>query len=747
MTDTVSETAAQAAARREELVRRRMAGRRGTVATGIAPADRTAPLRLSYGQRQMWFLSRLDPDSAEYSVPQVVRLRGRLDRAALGRAWDQVLARHEVLRTRYALLDEEPVQLVDPAATGTLATVTAADEQAARAWVAAELRRPFDLAEQPPVRATLVALGAENHLLVLVLHHIACDERSHELLLTELAAGYAGTELPAPTLQYADFAAWQLAQQEQTERQLGYWREQLADLTPVTLPTDRPRPAVRRPDGAAVRFELPAELATELHRLAEQHRTTLFTVLLAAFQAQLARYTGTPDIAVGTVVSDRTSAQLAGLVGYGINTLVLRTRWSGDPSFSELLARTRSTVLDAFDHQQLPFARLVDELQPERDLSVTPLFQTAFTMHEQRATTLELAGLAVEPVELPWQVAKFDLSLQIAQLADGRLAGQLEYATALFDEATVARLAGHLTRLLAAVAADPDAPVGAADLLDAAERSVADLPVPGLPAHEWDGLTLHRIFEQRAARTPDAVAVSFGAQELTYRQLNERANQLANRLRVLGVGPESLVGLCLDRSPELPAALIGILKAGGAYVPLDPAYPADRLAFMAGDAKLAALVTEPAHQELASGFYQGPVVLTEELDGQPVTDPAPLAEPDNAVYVIYTSGSTGRPKGVVLTHRNVVRLFTATEGSYRFDRTDVWSLFHSYAFDVSVWELWGALLYGGRLVVVPFDTARSPEEFHRLLADEQVTVLSQTPSAFRSLANLPTEGLAVRAVV
>ncbi|MFE0459601.1 amino acid adenylation domain-containing protein [Kitasatospora sp. NPDC058965] len=748
MTDTVSENAAQAAARREELVRRRMAGRRAAARpTAIAPADRTAPLRLSSGQRQMWFLSRLDPHSAEYSVPQVVRLRGPLDRAALGRAWDTLLARHEVLRTRYQLLGEEPVQLVDAAPTGALADVEAADERAALDWAAEELRRPFDLAQQHPVRATLVRVAEQDHLLVLVLHHIACDQHSHELLMTELAAGYAGRTLPAPALQYADYAAWQHGQADAMDRHLDYWREQLADLGTVTLPTDRPRPAVRRPDGAAVRFVLPAELAQQLRDLAEQHRTTLFTVLLAGFQAQLARYTGSSDIAVGTVVSDRTTPQLAGLVGYGINTLVLRTRWSGDPSFTELLARARGTVLDAFDHQQLPFARLVDELQPERDLSATPLFQTAFTMHEQQAGELALTGLTAERVELPWQVAKFDLTLQAAQLPDGSLHCQLEYATALFDESTVRRLAGHLTRLLTAVAADPQAALSTVALPDAAELAVLDQPVPGVAAHEWDGRLLHRIFEQRAAETPDAVAVTSDGRELTYRQVNEQANRLAHRLRDLGVTAESLVGVCLDRDLDLVPTLIGVLKAGGAYVPLDPTYPAARLAYIAEDAGLRCLVTEPAHRELAAEIHHGPTVLTTELAEQPVTDLAAVTTDENAVYVIYTSGSTGRPKGCTLTHRNVVRLFTATDEYFHFGPEDVWALFFSYAFDFSVWEFWGALLFGGRLVVMSHDTARSPEELHRLLVEEQVTVLNQTPSAFRSLAHLPTDRLALRAVV
>ncbi|MFJ1709069.1 amino acid adenylation domain-containing protein, partial [Kitasatospora sp. NPDC088346] len=739
---------------REELIRRRMAGGRATGPAAITPADRSRPLTLSSGQRQMWFLNRLDPDAVEYLVPQLLRLRGVLDTTALAAAVDALTARHEILRTRYALDGEEPVQIVDPARAGTLATVdltalpAAEREHAAEEQARRQAALPFDLESEPPLRAALFQLSPDDHLLALTLHHIACDERSQDILMTELSALYqafaAGrpSPLPAPALQYADYAAWEretFRTDPAARRRLGTWKEQLAGVEPLALPTDRLRPAVRSTEGAAVRFDVPAGTAERLRTLAGEHRTTLFTVLLAAYQAQLARWSGSTDITVGTVVSGRTRPELRDLVGYGINTLVLRTAWEGDRSFAELLPHVRATVLDAFDRQDTPFASLVDELRPERDLSVTPLFQTAFTLHDERAGELTLGAVRAEPVALPWQVAKFDLALQVAERADGSLGCQFEYATALFDGSTVRRFAGHLTRLLAAVAEQPQAALSGIDLLDEAERAVVDRPIPGAPS-DLDGSCVHRAFERRAALTPDAVAVSHPGGSLGYAELNRRANRLARRLRRAGVGVESLVGVCLERGPDLVVTLLAVLKAGGAYVPLDPAYPADRLAYMASDAALVCAVTQTEHAGLVASVFDGPTLVLSELDTElaalPADDLPPVTGPDNSVYVIYTSGSTGRPKGVVLSHRAVLRLFTASAGLYGFGPDDVWSLFHSYAFDVSVWEMWGALLFGGRLVVVPFDVARSPEDFLDLLVAERVTMLSQTPSAFRSLVAL-----------
>ncbi|MDT9701576.1 non-ribosomal peptide synthetase, partial [Streptomyces sp. P17] len=738
-----------AEALRAELLRRRLAGRRaaGGRRSEIPRAGRDAPLPLSYGQQQMWFLSRLEPDSPEYLVPLVLRLRGALDTEALGRAWQALLERHEILRTRYALDGDEPVQVIDEPRPAPLQESTAADDDAARALVEADLARPFDLGRDWPVRGRLIRLADDGHLLAVVFHHIACDAWSTGVFGQELGELYTGSA-PAPlAVQYADYAAWQRAELtgEVIERHLGYWQRQLADLTPLDLPADRPRPAVRDGAGASVAFQVPDALAARLRELAARHDSTLFMLFLAAYQSLLARWTGRTDIAVGTVVSGRGRPELQQLIGYGINSLVMRGDLTGDPAFTDLLARTRATVLDAYDHQDVAFAQVVEAIGPERDLSRTPLFQVAFTMHGDRGAAFAFPGVDVTPFEGSGKVAKFDLDLQVRAGAGGSLGGHLEYATALFDRATVERFAGHLLRLLDAVAAEPAAPLSSYDILGAEERALL-VGSPEVP--EPVTRRVHELFEEQAARTPDAVAVSFEGTDLTYAELNARANRIAHALIARGAGPETLVGLSLERGPELIPALLGILKSGAAYLPLDPANPADRIAYIVEDAQAPVVVTTSEHAHLfdVDLLLLGGEGEEGEEEGRPETNPAVPGSPENLIYTIYTSGSTGKPKGVALTHANVVRLLQRGHEHYAFSEADVWPLFHSYAFDVSVWEMWGALLFGGRLIVVPYAVTRSPEEFLDLLVREKVTVLNQTPTAFRALIGTDAE-LSLRAVV
>ncbi|WP_406165812.1 amino acid adenylation domain-containing protein [Streptomyces sp. NBC_00996] len=754
-------TGQEAGDQREELVRARLAGARRGRRAALRRADRDGPLALSHGQQQMWFLSRLDPDSWEYSVPVVLRLRGPLDAEVLRRGFESLHSRHEILRTRYRLDGAEPVQLIDPPGPFDLPVddltglADAAErEREALSLAEAEPGRPFDLERGRPLRARLIRLAEDDHVLAVVLHHVACDEWSVGLLLGELTALYeefaAGRPDPLPPIdfQYADYAAWQRSRLADgtLDPHLAYWREQLEGVTPLEVPTDRPRPASRSWAGDAVPVTLPAELTERLRGLGSAHGATLFTTLLTGYQALLARYTGRTDIPVGTVVSGRGRPELEQLVGYAINTLVLRGRWQGDPSFRALLDGARATVLDAFDHQEYPFARLVDELQPERDMSRTPLCQVAFTLHQERTEAFRLPGVSAEPLRATSRVSRFDLTLQLGERTDGSVHGTLEYSTALYDRATAERLARHYVRLLESAATDPDRALSLLDLLDDTDLAVL-APAPRLfPAPER---CLHELFEERAAATPDATAVVLGGQRLSYSELDTRANRLAHHLRELGAEPGELVAVSLDRGIDLVPTLIGVLKSGAAYLPLDPEHPAERLAYTLKDAGARIVVTSDAHAEHLAAAHDGRLV---NLDGErdtaalaaaPTTAPASGVRPDDLIYTIYTSGSTGRPKGVGLTHANVLRLFTVTEEHYGFDEHDVWPLFHSYAFDMSVWELWGALLYGGRLVVVPADIARSPEDFLRLLADERVTVLNQTPSGFRGLVALAADAHAL----
>ncbi|WP_190147081.1 non-ribosomal peptide synthetase, partial [Streptomyces coeruleorubidus] len=755
---------------RDAIVRQRLAGRRRTRRSAIPKADRNAPLRLSYGQEQMWFLNRLDPGSTQYLVPLLVRLTGALDAGVLAEAWQRLTDRHEILRTRYGLHGEEPVQIVSERERVTLPledlTHLPEDERETRvqAIVTGEIFVPFDLERDLPVRARLIRLGDQEHVLAVVFHHIACDAWSTEIVGQELSALYAalvkGEEprLPDVAVQYADFAAWQRAEMSGAtlERHLDHWKGELAGITPIELPTDRPRKAVRDARGDTVAFSVPAVLAGRVQEFARERAATPFMVVLAAFQSLLARHTGSADVTVGTVVSGRGRPELQGMLGYGINTLALRGRWADGTSFRDLVDATKGTVLGAFDHQGVPFARLIDAVQPERDLSRNPLFDVALTMHGERTSSFALPGIAAEPYRAEGDAAKYDLDLQLRQDADGTLHGHLEYAVELFDRATAERLTGQLVRLLDAATADPDADLAHLAFLGADE---VRLLTQGAAVTGEVTRTVHRAFEEQAARTPDAVAVHAAGEELTYAELNERANRVAHHLVGLGVGQETLVGVCLERGADLMPALLGVLKAGGAYLPLDPSQPADRIGYMLQDAAAPVVVTERAHAELLNGLHDGPVLVLDgeedraALAARPVTDPAPRTDADSLIYVIYTSGSTGRPKGVGLTHANVERLFTVSAHQTGFRTDDVWTLFHSYAFDFSVWEMWGALLHGGRLVVVPQDVSRDPSAFLDLLVEQRVTVLNQTPSAFRALVAAAREGdprvgeLALRTVV
>ncbi|MFD7841293.1 condensation domain-containing protein, partial [Streptomyces sp. NPDC059761] len=622
-------TGAAGAAAREELLRRRLggAGRSGTAAVGrrsaIERADRSRPLPLSYGQQQMWFLNRLDPDSTEYLVPMALRLRGRLDRAALGEAWSRMSARHEVLRTRYVMNGSAPVQVVDepravePAVLDLSAHPGNEREQLALDVLREESSTPFDLEREWPLRGTLLQLAEQDHVLVVVFHHIACDAWSTRLFATELSELYqalaAGRSpgLAEPGLQYADFAVWQREHLagERLERELEYWRGRLDGLLPLELPTDRPRPAVRSFEGAEVAVAFPAGLAERVRASASQHGVTPFVVLLTAYQLLLARYAGVSDVAVGTVVSGRGRPELQGMLGYGINSLVMRAGWTGDESFGRLLTSNREAVLGAYDHQGVPFARLVDELEPERDMSRTPLYQVSFTMHESGEAAEGLFGMDSGPFGESGGVAKTDLELQVVEGGDGSLSARLAYPVALFDRSTVERMAGHWLRLLDAAVADPSLTGSRIEMLDAPEKALMTVgPRTTAPVERC----VHEVFEEQVALGPDAVAVVAGGVELSYAEVNVRANRLARYLGGLGVGPESLVGVCLERGVDLVPTLLGVLKSGAGYVPLDPVNPGERLAYVASDAGVSIVVTQSSLRSVVDGFHDGRVVV---LDG------------------------------------------------------------------------------------------------------------------------------------
>jgi amino acid adenylation domain-containing protein len=716
----------------------------------VVPAG-PGPLPLSFAQERLWFLDRLQPGLRAYNLPTAQRLRGHLDPRALERALAEIVTRHHSLRTTFEERDGVPVQVVAPVAAFTLEVedLSALDPEAREAEAgrraAREAARPFDLAAGPLFRASLLRLADEDHVLLLCVHHIVSDGWSRGVLFRELSVLYAAyreggeAALPAPAVQYGDHAAWQREQLRGAvlERETAYWRERLAGAPALLeLPTDRPRPPVQSYRGARVRFGLPGALLAGVEALGRSEGATLYMVLLSAFGVLLSRYTGSADVVVGSSGAGRTRREVEELIGFFATTLVLRTDLSGDPPFREVLRRVREAALEAYEHQEVPFERLLDELQTERSLGHNPVFQVFFALLSEDA--LRLPGVRAEAVPVDVGTAKFDLSLFFVREEHG-LRGMLEYATDLFDAATAGRMAAHLEVLLQSAVTHPDRPISALPVATDAERETLLGAWSGAGERFAVADSLHGRFEACASARPDAVAITFDGRPLTYGALNARANRLARRLRALGVAPEARVGLVAERSPELVVGVLAILKAGAAYVPLDPAYPADRLAYMAEDSGIRVLLAPSALRDRVPAEGTLVLALEEDVADEIGDDLGIAADPSNLAYVIYTSGSTGRPKGVGVTHGNVLRLFASTQSGFGFTAEDVWTLFHSYAFDFSVWEIWGALLYGGRLVVVPFDVSRDPVAFRALLERERVTSLSQTPSAFKALARVDEE--------
>ncbi|WP_272542592.1 pyoverdine non-ribosomal peptide synthetase PvdD [Pseudomonas aeruginosa] len=726
------------------------------------------PLRLSYAQERQWFLWQLEPESAAYHIPSVLRLRGRLDLDALQRSFDSLVARHETLRTRFRLDGDEARQEIAASMALPLDIVALGplEEGALARQVETTIARPFDLERGPLLRVSLLRLAEDDHVLVLVQHHIVSDGWSMQVMVEELVQLYAaysrGLEvaLPALPIQYADYALWQRSWMEagEKERQLAYWTGLLGGEQPVLeLPFDRPRPVRQSHRGAQFILELDIDLSQALRRVAQQEGATAFALLLASFQALLYRYSGQADIRVGVPIANRNRVETERLIGFFVNTQVLKADLDGRMGFDELLAQARQRALEAQAHQDLPFEQLVEALQPERSLSHNPLFQVLFNYQSEargNGQAFRFDELQMESVQFDSRTAQFDLTLDLTD-EEQRFCAVFDYATDLFDASTVERLAGHWRNLLRGIVANPRQRLGELPLLDAPERRQT--------LSEWNPAqrecavqgTLQQRFEEQARQRPQAVALILDEQRLSYGELNARANRLAHCLIARGVGADVPVGLALERSLDMLVGLLAILKAGGAYLPLDPAAPEERLAHILDDSGVRLLLTQ-GHLLEHLPRQAGVEVLAIDglvLDGYAESDPLTTLSADNLAYVIYTSGSTGKPKGTLLTHRNALRLFSATEAWFGFDERDVWTLFHSYAFDFSVWEIFGALLYGGRLVIVPQWVSRSPEDFYRLLCREGVTVLNQTPSAFKQLmamacsADMATQQPALRYVI
>ncbi|MDF3299505.1 amino acid adenylation domain-containing protein [Streptomyces tropicalis] len=712
--------------------------------------------RASRAQQRMYFLQEMEGSRPTYHMPVLCALDGAVDADALRACAQGLLDRHEALRTRFVLRDGEVLQHVDASAELDWSADTARGPADVERWTEAQHRRPFDLAAGPLFRAALLRReGGEGAVLALGMHHIVGDGWSIEILLRELLTAYAArtgarpeqaVSEDGPEFQYADFSEWQeeWLHSPAAERQLAYWADRLAGELPSSgLPADHRPAAAAAPRTAAVHEAVvPGDVLERLEALCRESGSTLYSATLAAFQTVLSRWTGSEDVLVGTPAANRNRAEFADTVGLFVNTLVVRSDLSDDPRFADHLARLRETVADAQDHQDLPFERIVEHLNPERSGDRAPFFDVVFGLHDERAATASLPGPRARLLDGPPGTAKFDLTFDVVRSDDG-LRCRLEYRADLYEAATVERFTRHYLTLLAGAVADPGLPLSRLPMLPEAEtRPLTSVPPASGAEPAGEVRCAHEEFARHAARTPDAVAVTDGGRRLTYAEVDRRANRVAHRLRALGVRPDTLVGLCLPRSAELVIGLLGILKAGGAYLPLDPDNPPERLRHIVEDAGLGHVVATTATLPLLDDGPEHTVDLaadTELLAALPGTAPVSGVTPDHLAYAIYTSGSTGRPKGTLVPHRNITRLFGSTRHWFGFGPDDVWTLFHSIAFDFSVWELWGALLHGGRLVVVPYATSRSPEEFRRLLGDEAVTVLNQTPSAFHQLDRVDAE--------
>jgi amino acid adenylation domain-containing protein len=723
----------------------------------VVPVPRTGPLALSSAQSRMWFLDQLEPGSAEYLVPVVLRLDGALDAVQLAGALDDVVARHESLRTRYLAPDGSPVQVIDaPGPMGLTPVDLRGPDRAtvdARAGelIDRETTRPFYLDREAPLRALLVRVDDDEYLLALTAHHIAVDAWSIEVLLRDLAACYrarvSGTPAPPPpAVQYADFAVWQgrWANGPQPQEHLDYWRERLRGLSPVELPTDRPRPVTRDPHGELLAVEMPADCAAEVELLARRHGVTPFVVLLAVFDVLLARYTRQTDIAVGTPVAGRTRAEIEHVVGAFINTVVLRADLAGDPTFATLLDRVHDDVVGAYSHQALPFERLVDELAPQRDMSRNPLFQIMFDFQHGGPTDLGLDGVRVTKLATPWQTAKFDLTLTVARRADGGLRCVFEYATALFDRDTIARMAGHYLRLVGEAVRSPEKRLSHLEMVtdderrqllrDWASADPAELDaVPGAQS----ALTVPELFRLRAASQPDAEAVVFGDRRLTYAELDERADRLAHHLRAAGVRPETVVAVCLQRGLDVVVALLAVLRAGGVYVPLDPEHPTDRLAFMLDDAGASVIVTEDRYVDRLPDTTAAVVSLDGDaarIAAWPAEAPSWRVDPDHLAYMIFTSGSTGRPKGVLIEHASYAHHCAVIARSYDIRPTDRVVLLSALTFDVAMDQIAATLLVGATVLVAD-PLFWSPAELPERVAEHGITIMEITPAYYREVLN------------
>ncbi|MGZ4976321.1 MAG: amino acid adenylation domain-containing protein [Methylobacter sp.] len=730
---------------------------RGSELPAILPLAEGEPLALSFAQQRLWFLAQLAGQSATYNMPAALRLEGRLDEDALQKALSALIQRHETLHVCFPMVDGNPTvqvnEIYNPLSVTDLSGLADGEQECQIAeWFDRHANSPFDLSTGPLFNAHLLKLGGEQHILLFNMHHIISDGWSTGVMIRDWCRLYDAhlqnrqPQLLELAIQYSDYAAWQRnwLQGEVLERQLAYWADKLSGAPELLeLPADNPRPAVMSYRGKHLQSTLNSVLTQAIKTLSRKQGVTDFMALLAAFTVFLSRYSGQTDIVIGCPIANRTQSQTENLIGFFVNTLALRMQIDAEQSFSELLTQVRKTALEAYSHQDIPFEALVEKINPSRSLSHSPLFQVMFVLQNAPEEAPDLRGLNITPIESEHATAKFDLTLS-ADERDGAFVCNWEYNTDLFRQETIGLISERFQVLLEGIVAEPEQSIAQLPLLTVAEQQLLQAWNRTESDYPKDR-TIVDLFQTQAGKTPDAIAVIFEDRQLSYRELNQQANQLAHYLLDLKTGNNQLVsgnclvGICVERSLEMIIGLLAIVKAGAAYVPLDPDYPVQRLQFILEDAAVPVLLTQSHLLEKLPVSNAKVVCLDSEREAIShcsVENPAPQSGPDDLAYVIYTSGSTGKPKGCQLTQVNVTRLFSATDDWYRFNEKDVWTLFHSYAFDFSVWEIWGALFHGGKLVVVPYHTSRNPTLFYQLLIEQGVTVLNQTPSAFKQLQDV-----------
>jgi amino acid adenylation domain-containing protein/non-ribosomal peptide synthase protein (TIGR01720 family) len=717
----------------------------------ITPRKTQDNLPLSYAQQRLWFLQQLEPDNPFYNIPSALRLRGSLNIPILESCFNQIIQRHEILRTKFSSIDGQPIQIITPELNLTLPIIDLSNlsakerEAEARRIIDLEAQTPFNLEIPPLLRSSLLRLDKAEYILLFTMHHIISDGWSTDVMVREIVTLYESltnnqpSTLPELTIQYADYAIWQRQwlQEEILTKQLAFWQQKLAEASVLPFPIDKPRPHIQTYQGTKQAFVISPELTNALKILSQQENCTLFMILLAAFKVLLSRYTATEDMVVGSPIANRNRTQIEDLIGFFVNTLVLRTNLAENPTFLELLARVRDCTLSAYANQDVPFDLIVEAIKPDRHLSHTPLFQVMFVLQNAPQSNMELPDLTWESLEIVAHTTKFDLTLLIEE-TETELKANWEYNTDLFNSDTIARMSAHFQTLLAGIITNPQQSIAQLPLLTTKEQQQLLVEWNGTQAEYSLDKSIHQLFEEQVAKTPDAVAVVFGNSNLTYKELNTKANQLAHYLQKNGVKTDILVGICLERSLEMAIAFLAVLKAGGAYVPLDPSYPPERLHLMVEDANLSVLLTPEILLDLIPNSQAKINIICLDTEWETIAqnssiNPVKSVTPNNLAYIIYTSGSTGTPKGVMIPHRALSNHMLWMQTELPLNSSDKVLQKTPFSFDASVWEFYAPLLVGGQLILAKPDGHQAPGYLTELIIKENITILQLVPSLLRVL--------------